>query len=553
MAHPRAGQPAAPEDLVDVAHLVTAYYTGSPDPGGEAWADEQVAFGTSGHRGSSLRTSFNEAHILATTQAICDYRRAQGYDGPLFLGRDTHALSEPSWATAIEVLVANEVTVLVDDRDGYTPTPAVSHAILRANRGKDLESGSGLADGIVVTPSHNPPADGGFKYNLPHGGPADSDATKVIAARANELILAGLEGVRRIPFARARAASQGYDFLGTYVDDLPAVLDLDVVRDGGVRIGADPLGGAAVHYWGEIAERHRLDLTVVNPLVDPTWRFMTLDWDGKIRMDCSSPDAMASLIGRRSEFDVATGNDADADRHGIVTPDAGLMNPNHFLAVAIGYLFGGARPGWPEAARIGKTLVSSSMIDRVAAGLGKPLVEVPVGFKWFVPGLVDGSFGFGGEESAGASFLRTDGTTWTTDKDGIILALLASEIRGRTGRSPSEHYADLVAQHGDPAYARVDAPADRAQKARLAALSPDAVTATELAGEPITAKLTEAPGNGAAIGGLKVTTESAWFAARPSGTEDVYKIYAESFRGADHLAQVQAEAREVVSAALGES
>ena len=550
MAHPRAGQPAAPEDLVDVAHLVTVYYTGSPDPGGDAWADEQVAFGTSGHRGSSLRTSFNEAHILATTQAICDYRRAQGYDGPLFLGRDTHALSEPAWATAIEVLVANDVTVLVDDRDGYTPTPAVSHAILRANRGKDLASGSGLADGIVVTPSHNPPADGGFKYNPPHGGPADSDATKVIAARANELVLAGLEGVRRIPFTRARAAAQGYDFLGTYVDDLPAVVDLDAVRDGGVRIGADPLGGAAVHYWGEIAERHRLDLTVVNPLVDPTWRFMTLDWDGKIRMDCSSPDAMASLIGRRSEFDIATGNDADADRHGIVTPDAGLMNPNHFLAVAIGYLFGGARPGWPEAARIGKTLVSSSMIDRVAAGLGKPLVEVPVGFKWFVPGLIDGSFGLGGEESAGASFLRTDGTTWTTDKDGIILALLACEIRGRTGRSPSEHYADLVARHGDPAYARVDAPADREQKARLAALSPDAVTATELAGEPITAKLTEAPGNGAAIGGLKVTTESAWFAARPSGTEDVYKIYAESFRGPDHLAQVQAEAREVVGAAL---
>lgn len=551
MAHPRAGQPAAPEDLVDVAHLVTAYYTGSPDPGGEAWADEQVAFGTSGHRGSSLRTSFNEAHILATTQAICDYRRAQGYDGPLLVGRDTHALSEPAWATALEVLAANDVTVLVDDRDGYTPTPAVSHAILRANRGKSLTSGSGLADGIVVTPSHNPPADGGFKYNPPHGGPADSDATKVIAARANELILAGLDGVQRIPFARARAVAQGYDFLGTYVDDLPSVVDLDAVRDGGVRIGADPLGGAAVHYWGEIAERHRLDLTVVNPLVDPTWRFMTLDWDGKIRMDCSSPDAMASLIGRRSEFDVATGNDADADRHGIVTPDAGLMNPNHFLAVAIGYLFGGARPGWPEAARIGKTLVSSSMIDRVAAGLGKPLVEVPVGFKWFVPGLIDGSFGFGGEESAGASFLRTDGTTWTTDKDGVILALLASEIRGRTGRSPSEHYADLVAEHGDPAYARVDASADREQKARLAALSPDAVAATELAGEQITAKLTEAPGNGAAIGGLKVTTESAWFAARPSGTEDVYKIYAESFRGPDHLAQVQAEAREVVAAALG--
>ena len=546
MADQRAGQPAGPDDLIDVAHLVTAYYTDVPDPDD---VGQQVAFGTSGHRGTSLRTSFNETHILATTQAICDYRSQQGYDGPLFIGRDTHGLSEPAWATALEVLAANDVTVLVDDRDRYTPTPAVSHAILRANAGRT--SGSGLADGIVVTPSHNPPSDGGFKYNPPHGGPADSDATSVIAARANELIRAGLDAVKRIPFARARAAASTYDFLGTYVDDLPQVLDLDAIRDAGVRIGADPLGGAAVDYWGEIADRHRLDLTVVNPLVDPTWRFMTLDWDGKIRMDCSSPFAMASLIERKDAFDIATGNDADADRHGIVTPDGGLMNPNHFLAVAIGYLFGGARPGWPDTARIGKTLVSSSMIDRVAASLGKPLVEVPVGFKWFVPGLIDGSFGFGGEESAGASFLRTDGTTWTTDKDGLILALLASEIQGRTGRSPSEHYADLVAEHGDPAYARIDAPADRDQKAKLGALSPDDVTATSLAGEEITAKLTEAPGNGAKVGGLKVTTESAWFAARPSGTEDVYKIYAESFRGADHLAQVQAEARDVVSAALG--
>ena len=546
MADPRAGQPAEPQDLVDLPHLVTAYYTGVPDPED---VDQQVAFGTSGHRGSSLRTSFNETHILATTQAICDYRREQGYDGPLFLGRDTHGLSEPAWATALEVLAANDVTVLVDARDAYTPTPAVSHAILTANGGRT--TGSGLADGIVVTPSHNPPSDGGFKYNPPHGGPADSDATRVIADRANALIRDGLGDVRRIPFARAREAAGSYDFLGAYVDDLPHVVDLAAIKEAGVRIGADPLGGAAVHYWGEIADRHGLDLTVVNPLVDATWRFMTLDWDGKIRMDCSSPSAMASLVAQKDQYDVATGNDADADRHGIVTPDAGLMNPNHYLAVAIGYLFGGHRPDWPGTARIGKTLVSSSMIDRVAASLGTPMVEVPVGFKWFVPGLIDGSFGFGGEESAGASFLRRDGRVWTTDKDGLILCLLAAEIIAATGRTPSEHYADLTAQHGTPAYARVDAPADRAQKAALAALSPDAVTATELAGEPITAKLTTAPGNDAPIGGLKVTTDSAWFAARPSGTEDVYKIYAESFQGPEHLAQVQAEAREVVAAALG--
>ncbi len=553
MNAPRAGQPAEPSDLVDVAALVTAYYTREPDPEN---VDEQVAFGTSGHRGSSLKTSFNEAHILATTQAICEYRRDQGFDGPLFLGRDTHGLSEPAWSTALEVLAANDVTVLVDAADRYTPTPAVSHAILTANRGRitgvdGMPSGAGLADGIVVTPSHNPPSDGGFKYNPPHGGPADSDATKAIAARANELIRGGLGGVKRVPFARARAAAAAYDFLGTYVDDLPDVVDVDAIRGAGIRIGADPLGGAAVDYWGAIAERHRLDLTVVNPLVDATWRFMTLDWDGKIRMDCSSPSAMASLIEQRDAYEIATGNDADADRHGIVTPDAGLMNPNHYLAVAIQYLYGGARPQWRDDGFIGKTLVSSTMIDRVAADLGRRLVEVPVGFKWFVPGLLDGSGPFGGEESAGASFLRRDGSVWTTDKDGIILALLASEILATTGRSPSDHYRALVDRHGEPAYARIDAAADREQKAKLGALSPDDVTAESLAGEPITAKLTQAPGNGAAIGGLKVVTDSAWFAARPSGTEDVYKIYAESFRGPEHLRQVQTEAKEVVSAALG--
>ncbi|MER7606364.1 phosphoglucomutase (alpha-D-glucose-1,6-bisphosphate-dependent) [Nocardioides sp. NPDC127503] len=548
MADPRAGTLATPADLVDVPHLVASYYNLQSDPDDPA---QQVVFGTSGHRGSSLKSAFNETHILATTQAIVDYRTSQGIDGPLFIGRDTHGLSEPAWASALEVLVANDVRVLVDDRDGYTPTPAISHAILRANAGR--LSGAGLADGIVVTPSHNPPSDGGFKYNPPHGGPADSDATKVIAARANELIRAGLSGVKRVPFAAAKRRAEAYDFLGSYVDDLPNVVDLAAIRDAGVKIAADPLGGASVAYWGEIAERHKIDLNVVNELVDPTWRFMPLDWDGKIRMDCSSPSAMAELVRfleSTPEFDIATGNDADSDRHGIVTRDAGLMNPNHFLAVAIDHLFGGARPDWPATARIGKTLVSSSMIDRVAGALDKPLVEVPVGFKWFVPGLIDGSFGFGGEESAGASFLRFDGTVWTTDKDGIILALLASEILARTGKTPSQRYAELIAQHGAPAYARIDAPASREEKAKLAGLSPDAVTATSLAGEEITAKLTEAPGNGAAIGGLKVTTESAWFAARPSGTEDVYKIYAESFRGPDHLAKVQEEAKAVVSAAL---
>lgn len=548
----RAGTPALPEDLIDVSHVVTAYYAVQPDPED---VDQQVAFGTSGHRGRSVDGSFNEAHILATTQAIIDYRRTQGIDGPLFLGRDTHALSEPAWVSALEVLAANDVTVLVDSRDGYTPTPAISHAILTANRGKDLSAkgpaaGRRLADGIVVTPSHNPPSDGGFKYNPPHGGPADTDATGAIADAANAHLRDGLRQVRRTPFARARAAATDHDYLTAYVDDLPNVVDLQRIKDAGVRIGADPMGGAAVDYWGAIGERHGLDLTVVNPLVDATWRFMTLDKDGQIRMDCSSPAAMASLIAQREKYDIATGNDADSDRHGIVTPDGGLMNPNHYLSVALQYLYGGARPGW-SSERIGKTLVSSSMIDRVAADLGKELWEVPVGFKWFVPGLLDGSVGFGGEESAGASFLRFDGSVWTTDKDGIILALLASEILATTGRTPSEHYADLVARHGSPAYAREDAPADRAQKAALKALTPDAVTADSIAGEPITAKLTQAPGNGAPIGGLKVVTESAWFAARPSGTEDKYKIYAESFRGPEHLAQVQADAKGVVDAALG--
>ncbi|MFB7270079.1 phosphoglucomutase (alpha-D-glucose-1,6-bisphosphate-dependent) [Streptomyces sp. NPDC056244] len=545
MPHERAGQPARPEDLIDVARLVTAYYALRPDPAEPA---QRVAFGTSGHRGSSLATAFNEAHIAATSQAICEYRAAQGTTGPLFLGADTHALSEPARVTAIEVFAANEVTVLIDSADGYTPTPAVSHAILAHNRGRS----SGLADGVVVTPSHNPPADGGFKYNPPSGGPAGSEATGWIQDRANEIIAGGLKDVRRIPYARALAAptTGRYDFLGAYVTDLPAVLDLDAVRSAGVRIGADPLGGASVAYWGRIAEQHRLDLTVVNPLADPTWRFMTLDWDGKIRMDCSSPYAMASLIDRRDEYAIATGNDADADRHGIVTPDAGLMNPNHYLAAAIAYLYA-HRERWPAGAGIGKTLVSSGMIDRVAADLGRELVEVPVGFKWFVAGLSDGSLGFGGEESAGASFLRRDGSVWTTDKDGIILALLASEILAVTGRTPSEHYAALTGRFGAPAYARIDAPATPAEKSVLARLSPEQVTAATLAGEPVTSVLTEAPGNGAPIGGIKVITENAWFAARPSGTEDVYKIYAESFLGSDHLGQVQEEAKGVVASALG--
>jgi len=544
MAHARAGTVAQTDDLVDVPHLITAYYAARPDPSNP---DQRVAFGTSGHRGSSLDAAFNDGHIAATTQAIVEYRVGLGCDGPLFLGRDTHALSEPAWTTALEVLAANGVEVRIDADDRFTPTPAVSHAILRHN-----SSGrAGTADGIVVTPSHNPPSDGGFKYNPPNGGPAGSDATTWIASRANDLMEGGNDAVRRIVLADAITAdtTSRYDFTGTYVDDLPNVLDIDAIRDAGVRIGADPLGGASVDYWDRIADTHRLDLTVINPLVDPTWRFMTLDWDGAIRMDCSSAYAMASLIDARDAYEVSTGNDADADRHGIVTPDGGLMNPNHFLAVAIQYLFG-HRPGWGPDLAIGKTVVSSSMIDRVADGLGRRLVEVPVGFKWFVDGLLDGSVGFGGEESAGASFLRRDGTTWTTDKDGILLALLASEILAVTGSSASELYRQLTTEHGDPAYARVDAPATREQKAVLAQLSPDQVAASELAGDPIVDKRTTARGNGALIGGLKVTTENAWFAARPSGTEDVYKIYAESFIGPTHLAQVQAEARHVVDAAL---
>ena len=543
MAHPRAGQPAQPEDLIDVDAVISAYYDLTPDPDNP---DQQVAFGTSGHRGSSLDTAFNDAHIAATTQAIVEYRASQGITGPLYIGKDTHALSLPAWTTALEVLIANGVTVLAENDEDYTPTPAVSRAIVVHNV---AASGPDIADGIVVTPSHNPPRDGGFKYNPPHGGPADSDATGVIAARANAL-LADPSAIRRTAYAQIAADVHRFDYLGNYCEDLVNALNLHAVRDAGVHIGADPMGGASVQYWDYISEHLGIDLTVVNAKVDPQWAFMTLDTDGKIRMDCSSPNAMASLITNKDAYAISTGNDADSDRHGIVTPDFGLLNPNAYLAVAIQYLYS-HRDGWRPDAGIGKTLVSSSMINRVAEGLGRNLIEVPVGFKWFVPGLQTGEIGFGGEESAGASFLALDGSTWTTDKDGILLALLASEIKAVTGKSPSELYAELTAQHGAPAYARVDAPANREQKAKLAKLDPSAVTATELAGETITAKLTKAPGNGAAIGGLKVTTESAWFAARPSGTEDVYKIYAESFQGPTHLAQVQEAAREVVAAALG--
>ena len=552
--HPMAGQRAPRDLLVDVPRLVSAYYVIEPDP---AQRSQAVTFGTSGHRGTSLEATFNEDHIAAICQAVAEHRAVKGVRGPLFLGADTHALSTPALLTALEVLCANDVAVVVAASSGAAgqladphpvPTPVISHAIVAHNLGE----GAALADGIVVTPSHNPPGDGGFKYNPPHGGPAGSDETSAIQDAANRFLEAGLEGVKRISLRRALASGliERRDLVAPYVDDLGAALDLPAIAAAGLKIGADPLGGAALPYLQPLAERWNLDLTVLDDVVDPTFSFMPLDHDGKIRMDCSSPYAMAGLLAAQDRFDVAFGNDPDADRHGIVTPHGGLLNPNHYLAVAIDYLYGGARADWPATTAIGKTLVSSSMIDKVAQGLGQKLVEVPVGFKWFVPGLLDGSIGFGGEESAGASFLCRDGSVWSTDKDGIILALLAAEIIARTGLTPSQRYAELVADHGDPAYARVDAPAGREQKDRLKKLSAQDVTATELAGEQITAVLTEAPGNDAAIGGVKVTTEHAWFAARPSGTEDVYKIYAESFRGPEHLAQVQAQAQQVVDEAL---
>jgi len=538
----RAGRPADQSMLVDVDRLVAAYYDERPDPSIPA---QRVAFGTSGHRGSSLSSSFNEAHIVAASAAVARYRRTKGITGPLFMGLDTHALSGPAFRTALEVLVADGVDVLVDPADGYTPTPALSHAILAHNRGR----GSGLADGIVVTPSHNPPEDGGFKYNPPHGGPADNDVTGWIQDEANRLLREGVDGVRRLPYERARATAGRYDFMGVYVGNLDAVIDMEAIRRSGLRLGVDPLGGASVDYWSAISERFGLDLTVVNKNVDPTFRFMTVDWDGRIRMDPSSPHAMAGLVELRDRFDIAFGNDTDADRHGIVTPGAGLLNPNHYLSAAIAYLFGGARD-WAPTVAVGKTLVSSAMIDRVTLDLGRRLLEVPVGFKWFVEGLIDGSVGFGGEESAGASFLRRDGSTWTTDKDGIIACLLAAELTARTGRDPGTAYRELTARFGDPAYRRIDAPATPAQKAVLARLSPEAVTATELAGDRITGILTTAPGNGALIGGLKVSTGQGWFAARPSGTENVYKVYAESFRGEEHLARLIEDAQALVGAAL---
>jgi phosphoglucomutase len=538
---PRAGKPAEPSMLVNVPRLITSYYSLRPDTGAKA---QRVAFGTSGHRGSSSNSSFNEDHILAITQAICEYRRQEGTTGPLFLGMDTHALSEPAFASALEVLAANGVTVMIDQELGYTPTPALSHAILVYNHDKT----SGVADGIVITPSHNPPEDGGFKYNPPSGGPADTAATKWIEEHANSLIAEGLKGVKRIPFERALKAgtTRKYDYVGGYVGELGQVIDFDAIASARLRLGVDPLGGAGVAYWPRIAERYKLNLEVLNTSVDPTFRFMTLDWDGKIRMDCSSPYAMAGLIALKDRFDVAFACDTDHDRHGVVTRRAGLLNPNHYLAVAINYLFG-HREGWPSKAAIGKTLVSSSIIDRVAAGIGKKLVEVPVGFKWFVDGLLDGSFGFGGEESAGASFLSRDGRAWSTDKDGLIMGLLAAEITAKTGSDPGQHYEQLTNKFGAPIYQRIDAPASPEQKAVLQKLSPDQLKATELAGEEIEATLTRAPGNNAPIGGLKVVTKNGWFAARPSGTENVYKIYAESFLGEEHLKRIQREAQELIS------
>jgi len=558
---PRAGTPAQPQDLIDVDALIAAYYDKVPNPDDPAQA---VSFGTSGHRGSAFDTKFNEAHIAAITQAIVEYRKSQGTDGPLFIGRDTHALSAPAWQTALEVLAANDVQVMIDSEDSWTPTPAVSHAILLHNGATSPDgvrtSGPGLADGIVVTPSHNPPRDGGFKYDPPTGGPADTEATQWIADRANEILrTGGLASIKRVSLDEAMKSPNvsRYDFKNKYVDDLVNVIDTDAIRKAGVKIGADPLGGASLHYWQAIADRYGLDLTVLNDEVDPRWGFMPLDWDGKIRTDCSSPQVMANVVaemqpadGSKAPYDVAFGNDADADRHGIVTQDAGLMNPNHYLAVCINYLFGGARPEWPDSTVIGKTLVSSSLINRVADGLGRELWEVPVGFKWFVPGLIDGTVGFCGEESAGASFLRRNGRVWTTDKDGIILALLAAEIVAKTGKSPSQIHQELVDKYGESWYARVDATATREEKEKLSGLNAAQVTSTELAGQPILEKLTEAPGNGAKVGGLKVTTKDAWFAARPSGTEDVYKIYAESFKGPEHLAEVQEAAKQVVGDAL---
>jgi len=542
---PKAGKLAQASDLVNIPKLITAYFSEHPDP---AIREQRVSFGTSGHRGTALKCSFNEDHILAISQAICEYRKQQGVEGPLFIGRDTHALSESGFVSALEVLAANGVHVMVDAAGGYTPTPAVSHAILNFNRTKP----AGLADGIVITPSHNPPDDGGFKYNPPHGGPADTGATKWIEQRANAILENGLREVQRIHYARARSAetTHPHDYVASYVSDLAGVVDLAAIQSAGVKIGVDPLGGASVDYWGPIQDRYHLDLTIVNKLVDPTFRFMSIDWDGKIRMDCSSRYAMASLIEQKANFDVAFANDPDADRHGIVTRGGGLMNPNHYLAVAIDYLFQN-RPGWAANAGVGKTVVSSSLIDRVAARLGRKLVEVPVGFKWFVEGLLTGGLGFGGEESAGASFLRLNGQVWSTDKDGLILGLLAAEVIAKTGRDPAEHHRALTQEFGEMVYERTDMPATPEEKSALGKLSPSQVRDTEVAGEKIVAKFSEAPGNGAPIGGIKIVTEHGWFAARPSGTEDVYKFYAESMNGAEHLRRIQEEGRALISRALG--
>ncbi len=541
---PLAGKPADQSLLINVPRLVTAYYTGQPDPSIPA---QRVVFGTSGHRGSALDNAFNEAHILAITQAICLYRKHQSIDGPLFIGVDTHALSEPAFASALEVLAANGVDVMVDADNGYTPTPVISHAILNYNHGRER----GLADGIVITPSHNPPRFGGFKYDPPHGGPADTQVTEWIEQKANAFIAAGLRGVARVPFERARSAStvRPYQYLDSYVNDLRSVIDLEVIRESKVRIGVDPLGGASVAYWNAIGDRHGLNLEVVNHVIDPTFRFMTVDWDGQIRMDPSSVYAMASLVGLKERFDVAFASDTDADRHGIVSHSHGLLNPNQYLSVAISYLFAN-RQQWSQAVAVGKTIVSSSMIDRVVKRLGRRLFEVPVGFKWFVEGLIDGSLGFGGEESSGATFLRRDGTVWTTDKDGLVPNLLAAEITARTGKDPGEHYQEMTAEFGTPYYTRIDAPATPEQKAKLAKLSPEAVATASLGGEPIRGKLTRAPGDGAPIGGLKVVIDNGWFAARPSGTENIYKIYAESFKDQGHLDAIVADAQEIVNDAL---